>query len=237
MIDPPVLTSGVNLGKSTFACTLQWCIHICHKTSCPFAESHVKMFIYCIFYCKCTFEMAVMCLILQDTPWKISMQKLHFWDQHQKLEDDWPPWFWHLVAILEILLLHALSNDACKICHKTCCPLAESHLKMIIYYIFYCKCTFEMAVICLILQETSWKISMQNLHFWDQHQKLKDDWPLPPIWPGSHLKFLSSDLACTWWKMIDSLIWPGSHLNFFSSHLACTWWKMIDCPPSDHDLT
>ena len=27
---------------------------------------------------------------------------------------EWTPQFWHLVAILEILLLHVLSNDACK---------------------------------------------------------------------------------------------------------------------------
>ena len=32
---PPVLTSGGNLGNSTFACTLQWCMQICHK---PFAH-------------------------------------------------------------------------------------------------------------------------------------------------------------------------------------------------------
>ena len=33
MIDFPflVLTSGGNLGNSTFACTLQWCMQMCHK--------------------------------------------------------------------------------------------------------------------------------------------------------------------------------------------------------------
>ena len=30
-MDPPVLTSGGNLGNSTFACPLQWCMQICHK--------------------------------------------------------------------------------------------------------------------------------------------------------------------------------------------------------------
>ena len=32
----------------------------------------------------------------------------------QKLKNDQtPPWFWHLVEILENLLLHVLFNDAC----------------------------------------------------------------------------------------------------------------------------
>ena len=30
-MDPPILTSGGNLGNSTFACTLQWCMQIYHK--------------------------------------------------------------------------------------------------------------------------------------------------------------------------------------------------------------
>ena len=44
------------------------------------------------------------------------MQNLHFWVQDQKLKEltDQPPWLWNLVEILEILLLHVLSNDACK---------------------------------------------------------------------------------------------------------------------------
>ena len=32
---PPVLASGGNLGKSTFPCTVQWCMQICHK---PFSH-------------------------------------------------------------------------------------------------------------------------------------------------------------------------------------------------------
>ena len=37
MIDLPflVLTSGGNLGNSTFACTLQWCMQMCHKLTFP----------------------------------------------------------------------------------------------------------------------------------------------------------------------------------------------------------
>ena len=35
--------------------------------------------------------MAVMHLMYQKTPWKISMQNLHFWVQDQKLKDDWNP--------------------------------------------------------------------------------------------------------------------------------------------------
>ena len=33
--NPPVLASGGNLGKSTFPCTVQWCMQICHK---PFSH-------------------------------------------------------------------------------------------------------------------------------------------------------------------------------------------------------
>ena len=105
------------------------------------------------------------------------------------------PLFWHLVAILEILLLHVLSNDACKFAINLLPITWESFENVNLLY-FYCKCTFEMAVMHLILQETPWKISMQNLHFCDQHQKLKDDWS-PIIWPGSHLNFFSLDLAWT----------------------------------------
>ena len=35
MYPPPVLASGGNLGKSTFPCTVQWCMQICHK---PFSH-------------------------------------------------------------------------------------------------------------------------------------------------------------------------------------------------------
>ena len=58
----------------------------------------------------------------------------------------------------------------------------------------------------------------------------KEDWP-PSDWLGSYLTIFSSDLACTWSKMIDH---PsdqlGSYLKFFISDLACTWWRMIDPP-------
>ena len=67
------LTSGGNFGNSTFPGTVHWCMQICHKPFFPSAEGHLKMLIYSIFYWKCRFEMAVMCLILQETPLKISM--------------------------------------------------------------------------------------------------------------------------------------------------------------------
>ena len=160
------------------------------------------MLINFIFYCKCTFEMAVMCLILQKTPWKISMQNCTFLRLESKVErwlmspiwpgsclkffssdcsldivkDDWPPSFdiWWQSQKFYFWMYSPMMHANLP---KTCCPSAESHLKMLIYSIFYCKCIFEMAVMHLILQETPWKISMQNLHFWNQHQKLKDDWP------------------------------------------------------------
>ena len=87
---------------------------------------------------------------------------------------------------------------------------------------------------------------------------VKDDWPPLDCWPESHLKFVSSDLAWTWWKMIDPPrlltrlspkickfrfsfdmvkddwppldCWPESHLKFVSSDLAWTWWTMSNPP-------
>ena len=89
---PHDLTSGGNFWNSTFACTVKWCMQICHKPFSPSAESHSKILIYCIFYWKCRFEMAVMHLILQKTPWKISMLNFHFWVQDQKLWNGPHPW-------------------------------------------------------------------------------------------------------------------------------------------------
>ena len=105
---------------------------ICHK---PFPYQLIAIWKCCyyFFYWKCRFEMAVTCLILQETPYKLSMQNFHFWVQDQKLwngllqfshlveiwvQDQklWngPLQFSHLVEMLEIVLLHVLSNGICK---------------------------------------------------------------------------------------------------------------------------
>ena len=59
--EPPV-TKMRKFWNSSFACTVQWCMTICHKCF-PSAEGHLKMLIYYFLYWKCKFE----------TPWKISM--------------------------------------------------------------------------------------------------------------------------------------------------------------------
>ena len=41
-----------------------------------------------------------------------------------------------------------------------------------------------------------------EIHFWCLHM-VKYDWPPQYDQPVSHLKFSSSDLACTWSEMID----------------------------------
>ena len=56
----------------------------------------------------------------------------------------WIPPFWHLVEILEILLLHVLYNDACKFTINLF-PISWEPSQNLIYSIFYCKCRFEMA--------------------------------------------------------------------------------------------
>ena len=68
------------------------------------------------------------------------------------VNDDWlPPRIWYLVEMLEILLLYILCYDACKFATNLFYPSAESHLKMLIYYIFSYECRFEMAVMHLVL--------------------------------------------------------------------------------------
>ena len=88
---PPGLTSGRNLGNSTFACTVQWCIQICHKPLSP------------------------------------SVQDQKLWNRLPRLEKDLNSFLssgskvveWSSQGLtshghFEILLLHVLSNDACK---------------------------------------------------------------------------------------------------------------------------
>ena len=111
---PPVLTSGGNLGNSFF-----FFLHILSNDMCKFAinlsasaESHLKMLIYYFFYWKCRFEMAVMHLILQETPIKDVNAKLSYLSSGSQVVE-WTPQFWHLVEILEILFLLVLSNDTC----------------------------------------------------------------------------------------------------------------------------
>ena len=151
------------------------------------------------------------------------------------MKDDWPPssdiWWqsWKFYFWMYSPMMHANLS-------WTCCPSADSYFKMLIYSIFYCKCTFEMAVMCLILQETPWKISMQNLHFWNQHQKLKDDW-CPSSDQDLNWKFFSSYLAWTKWKMIDPpILTSGGNLG--NSTFGCTlqWCMQICHEPVAHQL-
>ena len=69
---------------------------------------------------------------------------------------------------------------------------------------------------------------------------VKDDWP-PPRYCRleCHLIFLSSDLAWTWWKMIELhpqvLQTRNSPKVFLHSDIAWTWWKMIELHPGTAD--
>ena len=114
------------------------------------------MLIYYIFSWNTDLKSAVMhSKLLQDVPIKdickvyISEFRIKSWKMI-----DFAPWLWYLVEILEILLFYILSCDACKFAINLFYPSADSHLKMLIYYIFSWECRFEMAVMCLILQET-----------------------------------------------------------------------------------
>ena len=86
------------------------------------------MLIYYICYCKCRFEMAVMCLILQETPWKIWMQNLHFWLQNLIFSSDIWGKSWKFYFCMYSTIMHANMP-------LTFSTPAESHLKMLIYNI------------------------------------------------------------------------------------------------------
>ena len=149
-------------------------------------------------------------LNIAGNPYKDINGKLSFLSSGSKVVE-WTPQFWHLVEILEILLLHVLSNDTCKF-DINLSPSAESPLKMLIYYFFYWKCRFGMTVIFLILQETPQKDINANFHFWVQDQRL---WHGPP--PGSDI----------WWKswkftfhcrVQDQKLWNGPPTQWYIRH-------------------
>ena len=64
----------------------------------------------------------------------------------------------------------------------------------------------------------------------------KDDWLQPRYFkPEYHLQIdISSDLAWTWWKMID--VHQGTvDQTYHPVEIYWTWWKMIDLHPSNAD--
>ena len=198
----------------------------------PSAESHLKMLIYCIFWFWMQIWNGCNALYVAENPIKWYQWKTHISEFRIKTwKEINPPWLWHLVEFLEMLLLHVISNDACKFVTNLFpiswepfenvnllyverwltppsewpgCQLkffsshlgwtwwmmiqlppssdtwwkswkfhfcmyspmmhvnlpqpfslsTESHLKILNYCIFSCKCRFEMAAIHVILQET-----------------------------------------------------------------------------------
>ena len=61
------LTSHGHFWNSTFACTVQWCMQICHKPFSHQLRAIWKCSFTIFFFEKYRFEMAVMHLILQET--------------------------------------------------------------------------------------------------------------------------------------------------------------------------
>ena len=130
-MDPPELSSGGNFGNLLF--------HVLSNDVCKFAINlspitwgPFEMLIYSIFYWECRFEMAVMCLILQETHKRYQCKSFISEFKMKSCAMD-PPHFgkifnfisdfkscgmdslsWYLVEILENLLFHVLSNDVCK---------------------------------------------------------------------------------------------------------------------------
>ena len=145
--------SGGNFGKSTFSCTVQLCMQICHKPFPNHMRAIFKMLIYSIFYWKYRFQMAVIVLNIAGNPIKDIIVNLSFLCSGSKVVQNIPCPAGYLVEIWKIYFFMY-----CPIMHAnlplTFSPSHEGHFKMLIYSIFYWKYRFQMAVMCLILQET-----------------------------------------------------------------------------------
>ena len=146
MINPPVCDIWWKSWKCFFCMYSRMMDANLPQTFFPSAESHFKMLIYY--------------MLKGDSPphlsWAGCLLKFFSLDLGWTwwMMIDFAPRFWYLVEILEILLFYILSCDACKFATNLFYPSAESHLKMLIYYNFTWECRFEMAVMCLKLQET-----------------------------------------------------------------------------------
>ena len=104
-----------------------------------------------------------------------------------------PSWFWHLVEILEIPLLHVLSNDACKFSTNLFTASAESHLKMLFYYML----KDDWPPIWLT------RMSPKIFQFRFSLDVVKDDWPSLP----------GSDIWWKSWKFHFCMYSPVMHGN------------------------
>ena len=136
---------------SSFTCTVQWCMKICHKLFSiswgPF--ENVNLLFFCIENADLKPHEIYQCISF------ISQFRI----KSGEMDPPDPTW-----ESFEILLLHVLSNDTWQFTISLF-PSAQGHLKMLIYHFFYWKCRFEMTVMHLILPETAKKISMQIFHF------------------------------------------------------------------------
>ena len=108
------LTSHGHFWNSTFACTVQWCMQICHKPlSYHLRTTQIENVNLLYFLLKMHIWMAVLPPNIAGNPIKdINVNLIsEFRIQSCGME---PLQDWHLMDIFEILLLHVLSNDACK---------------------------------------------------------------------------------------------------------------------------
>ena len=117
-----------------------------------------------------------------------------------------PPWLWHLVEILEMLLLYVIWMMHANL-SLTFSPSAESHLKMLIYYMLKDDWPHH-------LSET--RMSVKVFQFTFRLDMVKDDWPSLP----------GSDIWWKSWKFHFCMYSPMMHANVpqpFSHQLRAIW--------------
>ena len=95
-------------------------LHVLSNNMCKFAinlsasaESHLKMLIYYFFLMKMQIWNGYNALNIAGNPIKDINAQLSYLSSGSQVVE-WTSQFWYLVEILEIVLLHVLSNDTCK---------------------------------------------------------------------------------------------------------------------------
>ena len=98
-MDPLDLTSGGNLWNSTFACTIQWCMQICHKHF-PISWGPFQMLIYYFFLLQMQIWNGCNALNIAEDPMKDINVNLSFLSSGSKVVELTPPgWYIYFVPV------------------------------------------------------------------------------------------------------------------------------------------
>ena len=132
---------------------------------------------------------------------RMSPKSFQFWFSLDMVKDDCPslPVSDNLVEILD---LHVLSNDACQ-CGINLFPISWEPFENVNLLYFLLKMQIWNGCNARNIAGNPIKDINSKLTFLSSRSKV-ERWLTPQSdWAGCHLKFFISDLALTWWKMID----------------------------------